>query len=164
MPDPALQVEGNDARPAVGELRPSALSMLQIIPPGHVLRPAWQRALSGSLFIVSGVVVAASILAARSRVVRCISYVRASKETPGVPPSIYIQTAGHSRKLGNAYPIKDCRLAPSNEDRLMLEIRDHGKWVLDLRGAKIANRVAPEDRTLARSTMLKTWKSVNGST
>jgi hypothetical protein len=46
----------------------------------------------------------------------------------------------------------------------MLEIRDHGKWVLDLRGAKIANRVAPEDRTLARSTMLKTWKSVNGST
>jgi hypothetical protein len=47
MPDPALQVEGNDARPAVGELRPSALSMLQIIPPGHVLRPAWQRALSG---------------------------------------------------------------------------------------------------------------------
>lgn len=165
MPDPSIQdAEGNrvltQAPPAAVSHRPETMwSKLQIIQPGHVLVPMWKRALSSSFFVFSGVLVAASILAARSRVVRCISYVRAS---PG-GPSIYLQTASHSRKLGYSYPVRDCWLRPANENQLMLEIKDQGKWVLDVRGAKIANELASDDRTLARSTMLKTWKDVDGS-
>jgi len=67
-------------------------------------------------------------------------------------------------KFGNSYAVKDCWLSPSNADQLMLEIKDKGKWVLDMRGAKIANKPAPEDKILARSTMLRTWKAVEGPT
>jgi hypothetical protein len=170
MPDPNIQnsalPEGTPAATAAvecttaNEPTTNKLSMLQIIPPGHVLVPAWKRALSGSLFIVSGIIVAASILATRSRVVRSVSYFR----TPGLPPSIYVQTASHRMKWGNSYAVKDCWLSPSTEDQMMLEIKDQGKWVLDMRGAKIANKQAPEDKMLARSTMLKTWKTIEGST
>jgi len=78
-------------------------------------------------------------------------------------PSVYVQTAGHPRRLGNSYAVKDCWLTPLNEVQLMLEIKDQGKWVLDMRGAKIANKPV-QDRTLARSTMLRTWKAVEGPT
>ena len=156
MPDPNLQ-HSPPEEPTKN--KPNKLSRLQIIPPGHVLVPAWKRALSGSLFIISGIVVAANILATRSRIVRSISYFR----TPGMPPSIYVQTASHPMRLGNSYAVKDCSLAPSSKDQLMLEIKDRGKWVLDMRGAKIANKLAPEDRTLARSTMLRTWNVVESS-
>ena len=162
MPDASVQdAEGNHVPPAVSRRTDTLWSKLQVIQPGHVLVPAWKRALSGSVFIFSGMLVAASILAARSRVVRCVSYARSSKETPG--PSIYLQTASHSRTLGYSYPVKDCWLRPWNENQLMLEIKEQGKWVLDVRGAKIGNEVGWEDRTLGRSTMLKTWKAVNGA-
>ena len=175
MPDPSLhdskRLEGNDQTPTTVETtlenKLDNMSVLQIIPPGHVLVPAWKRALSGSIFLLSGVLVAASILAARSRLVRSISYVRPSKETSGLPPSIYIQTASHPKEFGKSYAIKDCWLAsnaPSTETRMMLEIKDNGRWVLNMRGARIANKLASEDRTVARNTMLKAWKSVQGPT
>lgn len=157
MPDPNLQ---NSTPETEDKPNTNKLSMLQIIPPGHVLVPAWKRALSGSIFIFSGIIVAASILATRSRVVRSVSYFR----PPGMPPSVYVQTASHSMKFGNSYAVKDCWLSPSNADQLMLEIKDQGKWMLDMRGAKIANKPAPEDKILARSTMLRTWKAVEGPT
>ena len=144
--------------------RPTEENMLQIIPSGHVLVPAWKRAISCSMFIITGIVVAGSILAARNRIVRTISYVRASKETPGVPPGIYLQTASHPMKFGNAYAVKNCWLLPSSQEQMVLEIKDHGKWVLDLRGAKIGGRPPSKDKTLSRSIMLKTWKAIDGST
>jgi len=130
--------------------RPTEENMLQIIPPGHVLVPAWKRAISCSMFIITGIVVAGSILAARNRIVRTISYVRASKETPGVPPGIYLQTASHPMKFGNAYAVKNCWLLPSSQEQMMLEIKDHGP--------------PSKDKTLSRSIMLKTWKAIDGST
>lgn len=166
MPDPRLQLQPAADTKLVeknASMSETKKDSFQFIPPGHVLVPAWKRALSGSLFIITGVVVAGSILAARSRIVRSLSYVRASKETPSAPPSIFIQTASHPMKFGNAYAVKNCSLLPSTADQMMVEIKDHGKWVLDMRGAKISGRLAPEDKKSARSLMLKTWKTMNGS-
>src|SRR6266540_3446046 len=161
MPDPALQQQ-SDPTPTKVTGAPTRATekkrnMFQIIPPGHVLVPAWKRAISCSMFIIAGIVVAGGILAARNRIVRTISYVRASKETPGAPPGIYLQTASHPMKFRNVYAVKNCRLLPSTQEQMMLEIKDHGKWVLDMRGAKIGGRPVPEDKILSRSTMLKTW-------
>lgn len=160
MPDPRLQ-GSNPAEKNIHTPEAEKSSKFQIIPPGHVLVPAWKRALSGSLFVIAGVVVAGSILAARSRIVRTLSYSRASRESP---PSVYIQTASHPMKFGNVHAVKDCSLLPSSADQMMVEIKDHGKWILDMRGAKISGRPAPGDKTSARSLMLKTWKAMNGST
>jgi len=165
MPDPDQKDATNTKVTGATPPRPTEKeNMLQIIPPGHVLVPSWKRAISCSMFIITGVVVAGSILAARNRIVRTISYVRASKETPGVPPGIYLQTASHPMKFGNAYAVKNCWLLPSSQEQMMLEIKDHGKWVLDLRGAKIGGRPPSKDKTLSRSLMLKTWKAIDGST
>ena len=163
MPDPGLQDSNAAEKTRIHTPEVEKSNKFQIIPPGHVLVPAWKRALSGSLFIIAGVVVAGSILAARSRIVRTLSYVRASRESPGAPPSIYIQTASHPMKFGNAHAVKDCSLLPSSADQMMVEIKDHGKWILDMRGAKISGRPAPGDKTSARSLMLKTWKAIYGS-
>ncbi|KAF9525073.1 hypothetical protein CPB83DRAFT_860243 [Crepidotus variabilis] len=160
MPDPELEENGGTKKsPPRDESNKG--NIFQVVPPGQVLQPEWKRALSGSFFIVSGFIVAGSILAARARIVRSISYVRA---TPGVPSSIYLQTASQGMKFGHAYPIRQSVLLPSSQDQMMLEVKEHGKWVLDMRGSKIGNRLASPERTAARSAMLKLWKSVDGST
>lgn len=160
MPDPELEENGGTKRSIPPPEDEKQGNIFQVVPHGHVMQPEWKRALSSSFFLAAGLVVAGSILAARSRIVRTISFTRAA---PGTPSSIYLQTASQGMKFGNAYPIRECALVPSSQDQMMLQVKERGKWVLDLRHAKVGNRLVPDDRTLARSMMLKTWRDIGGS-
>ncbi|CAA7267278.1 unnamed protein product [Cyclocybe aegerita] len=130
----------------------------EVVPPKMVLRPAWQRASTGVLFFISGFAVAGFVLAARSRLVNSLTYVR------GPRPQIFLQTPNHHPNYGLQFALKDCSLIPGNSEQMVLDTRTQGRWVLNVRGAILNGRPGPMEKERARSKLISTWKSIQGST
>ncbi|KAF8814665.1 hypothetical protein BYT27DRAFT_7129537 [Phlegmacium glaucopus] len=127
----------------------------------RVLQPVWRRGAFCLLHFMSGCVVAGSILAARSRVVRSITIPKLSTTTIGGPmvgPRLYLETAGHPLNHGYEIYLERCKLSESkNKQQLSFEVKDHGRWLLDLRGASI-NGAAALPPSLNYDSMMKAWQ------
>ena len=104
-------------------------------------------------------VVAGSILAARSRVVRSI-IVSQRSTNPMVGLQLYLETASHPINHGHEIYLKRCKLIErKNRQLLSFEVKDHGKWLLDLRGASI-NGMPALSPSLNYDSMMKAWQMV----
>jgi len=125
---------------------------------GRVLQPVWRRSAFCLLHFMSGCVVAGSILAARSRVVRSITAPKRSTD-PMVGPRLYLETAGHPINHGYEIYLKRCKLIEwkKNKREASFEVKDHGRWVLDLSGASI-NGAAALPPPLNYDSIMKAWQ------
>ena len=100
-----------------------------------VSQKVWRSAFC-LIHFMSGCAVAGSILAFRSRVVRSISVSQRSTN-PTVGLRLYLETAGHPLHHGHEIFLKRCKLVESMNKQLSIEVKDHGRWLLNLRGASI---------------------------
>jgi len=123
-----------------------------------VLQPVWRRSLFCLVHFMSGCVVAGSILAGRSRVVRSITVSQRSTN-PMVGLRLYLETAGHPLNHGYEIYLKRCKVVEWKNKQLSLEVKDHGRWLLNLRGASI-NGAAALSPSLNYDSMMKAWHMV----
>ena len=121
-----------------------------------VLQPVWKRSAFCLIHFISGCVVAGSILAARSRVVRSITVSQRSTN-PMVGLRLYLESAGHPLHHGHEIYIKRCKLVEWKNRQISLEVKDHGRWLLNLRGASI-NGAAALSPSLNYDSMMKAWQ------
>ena len=127
-------------------------------PDKPVLQPVWKRSAFSLIHFMSGCVVAGSILAARSRVVRSITVSQPSTN-PMVGPRLYLETASHPLHHGYEIYLKRCKLVEWKNRHISFEVKDHGRWILDLRGASI-NGAATLSPSLNYDSMMKAWQMV----
>lgn len=125
---------------------------------GPVMQPIWRRSAFCFLHFMSGCVVAGGILAARSRVVRSITVSQHSAD-PMVGRRLYLETAGHPINHGYEIYLKRCKLMEWKNRQLSFEVKDHGRWLLNLRGASI-NGAAALPPSLNYDSMVKAWQTV----
>ena len=123
---------------------------------GPVMQPAWRRGAFCFIHFLSGCVVAGSILAARSRVVRSVTVSQRSKD-PMVAPRLYLETASHPINHGYEIYLKRCKLIECKNRQLSFEVKDHGRWLLNLPGASI-NGAAALAPSLNYDSMMKAWQ------
>jgi hypothetical protein len=121
-----------------------------------VLQPVWKRSVFCLVHFMSGCVVAGSILAARSRVVRSITISQRSTN-PMVGLRLYLETAGHPLNYAHEIYLKRCKLVKWKNNKLSIEVKDHGRWLMDLRGASI-NGAAALSPSLNYDTIVKAWQ------
>ncbi|KAF8155993.1 hypothetical protein B0H34DRAFT_715723 [Crassisporium funariophilum] len=123
-----------------------------------ILQPLWKRGPACMLHFMSGCVVAGSILAFRSRVVRSVSIVQTSKAA-NTAPRVYVQTASHPPNFGHEFPLRWCLLKKRSDAQLIFDVQNQGRWLLDMRGASINGRPPSAAPEVARTSMLGAWKS-----
>ena len=121
-----------------------------------VLQPVWKRSAFCLVHFMSGCAVAGSILAARSRVVRSITVSQRSTD-PNVGLRLYLETAGHPLNHAHEFYLKRCKLVEWKNNKVSIEVKDHGRWLLDLRGASI-NGAAALSPSLNYASMVKAWQ------
>ena len=121
-------------------------------PDERVLQPIWRRSAFCFVHFLSGCAVAGSILAARSRVVRSITVSQHSTK-PMAGLRLYLETAGHPLHHGHEIYFKRCTLLEMRNKRLFFEVKDYGRWFLDLRGAS-----ATLSPSLNYDSMIKAWQ------
>ena len=124
-----------------------------------VLQPVWRRSAFCFIHFMSGCAVAGSILAARSRVVRSITVSQRSTN-PMVGLRLYLETASHPLHHGHEIFLKRCKLVESLNKQLSIEVKDHGRWLLDLRGASINGAPATLSPSLNYDSMMKAWQII----
>ena len=124
-----------------------------------VLQPVWKRSAFCFIHFLSGCAVAGSILAFRSRVVRSISVSQISTN-PMVDLRLYLETAGHPHHHGHEVSFKRCTLVGSTNKQLFIEVKDHGRWLLNLRGASINGAPAVLSPSLNYDSMIKAWQII----
>jgi hypothetical protein len=122
-----------------------------------ILQPVWKRSPFCLIHFMSGCAVAGSILAARSRFVRSITVSQRSTN-PMVGLRLYLETAGHPLHHGHEIYLKRCKLVESINKQLSFEVKDHGRWLLDLRGASINGAPATLSPSLNYDSMMKAWQ------
>lgn len=120
------------------------------------MQPVWKRSVFCLVHFMSGCVVAGSILATRSRVVRSITFSQPSTN-PTAGPRLYLETAGHPLNHGYEIYLKRCKLVQWKNRQLSLEVKDHGRWLLNLPGASI-NGAAALSPSLNYDSMMKAWQ------
>ena len=125
----------------------------------RVLQPVWRRSVYCLIHFMSGCAVAGSILAARSRVVRSISVSQRSTN-PMVGLRLYLETAGHPLHHGHDINLKRCSLVEPMNKQLSLEVNDHGRWLLNLRGASINGAPATLSPSLNHDSIVKAWQII----
>ena len=124
-----------------------------------VLQPVWRRSAFCFVQFMSGCAVAGNLLATRSRIVRSITVAQRSTN-PMVGLQLYLETASHPINHGHEIYLKRCKLIErKNRQLLSFEVKDHGKWLLDLRGASI-NGMPALSPSLNYDSMMKAWQMV----
>ena len=126
------------------------------------LQPVWRRSVFCLLHFMSGCAVAGSILAARSRVVRSITVSQRSTN-PKIGLRLYLETANHPLQYGHEIYLKRCNLVESINKKLSIEVKDHGRWFMDLRGASINGAPATLSPSLNYDSMIKAWQTIRQS-
>jgi hypothetical protein len=111
------------------------------------------------IHFMSGCAVAGAILAARSRIVRSITVSQRSTN-PMVGLRLYLETAGHPLHHGHEIFLKRCKLVESTNKQLSIEVKDRGRWPLDLRGASINGGPATLSPSLNHDSMIKAWQII----
>ena len=124
-----------------------------------VLQPVWKRGGFCFIHFMSGCAVAGSILAFRSRIVRSIT-VSQILTNPTVDLRLYLETAGHPQHHGHEVPLKRCTLVGSTNKQLSIEVKDHGRWLLNLRGASVNGAPAVLSPSLNHDSMIKAWQII----
>ena len=124
-----------------------------------VLQPVWLRSTFCFLHFMSGCAVAGSILATRSRVVRSITVSQRSTN-PMVGLRLYLETANHPRCHGHEVFLKRCNLVELTNKQLFIEVKGHGRWPLNLRGASINGAPATLSPSLNYDSMIKAWQLI----
>ncbi|KAF9484629.1 hypothetical protein BDN70DRAFT_849185 [Pholiota conissans] len=125
------------------------------------LQPVWKKTIFSGMFVLSGAMFGAAILASRSRVLRALTFSRGGTGAKR-PGTLYLQTASHTKGFGIALPVEKCSIisgqAPS---RLLIKVTGMGVWQLDLNEATI-NGKKPAKGQIDRIGMLRTWNSIGG--
>ena len=133
--------------------------MLSELDDKPVLQPVWKRSAFCLIHFMSGCAVAGSILAARSRVVRSITVSQRSPN-PKVGVRLYLETANHPLHHGHEIYLKRCNLVESINKKLFFEVKNHGRWFLDLRGASINGAPATFSPSLNYDSMIEAWQII----
>lgn len=110
------------------------------------------------IHFLSGCAVAGSILATRSRVVRSMTVVSQHPTNSTAGPRLYLETAGHPENYGYEIYLKRCKLVEWKNNRLSLEVKGQGRWLLDMRGASINGASVYAAPSLSRDYMLRAWQ------
>jgi hypothetical protein len=72
---------------------------------------------------------------------------------------LYLETASHPIHHGYEIYLKRCKLIERKNRQLSFEVKDHGRWLLDLRGASI-NGTPALSPSLNYDSMMKAWQMV----
>lgn len=123
-----------------------------------VLQPVWRRSAFCFVQFMSGCAVAGNLLATRSRIVRSITVAQRSTN-PMVGLRLYLETAGHPLHHGHEISLKQCQLVESVNKQLSIEVNDHGRWLLNLRGASI-NGAPALSPSLNYDSMIQAWQII----
>jgi len=76
---------------------------------------------------------------------------------PMVALRVYLETAGHPINHGYEIYLKRCKLNDCKNRQLSFEVKDHGRWLLNLDGASI-NGAAALTPSLNYDSMVKAWQ------
>ncbi|THV06190.1 hypothetical protein K435DRAFT_23759 [Dendrothele bispora CBS 962.96] len=135
----------------------------------YVLRPAWQRLGLCGVFFGGGVAAAAALFIGRIRFTRTFDVFPRIVDTTatGKRPTltrpnqrqVFIQSVGHYRNRGLAFPLEKCLLERGRDDTEMLLLveGERAHWYMDLSNALIDGEKASSVYK-AREVVLKNWK------
>jgi len=78
----------------------------------------------------------------RSRLVRKITIAPPAPATAGFSGKrVFIETANNGFNWGVQVPARKAKVLQRNDRQLLLEVTNHGRWLLDLKGAEIGGKV-----------------------
>jgi len=78
----------------------------------------------------------------RSRLIRKITIAPPAPATAGFSGKrVFIETANNGFNWGVQVPARKAKVLQRNDRQLLLEVTNHGRWLLDLKGAEIGGKI-----------------------